>query len=317
MAKVLVLSSLDHLEFDPWIHGSAFLLKHSAEVDRFRQHSLTEDPTEADIILFAEMGMVGRFAEVVRAHPYYRRYKEKCFLFDSGDFFFPTVPGIYASQSKEQYRRGGTRAGYYLYLIENAFITYRPCTGSEPYLASFVGNRTSHPVREQLFHFNRRDIYVRDTSSVSGRITYHGGPEERARFWSEYADSIAASRFSLCPRGAGAGSIRLYESMKMGRACVILSDEWQPNSGIDWDSFSITVAERDAAMIPEILERAAGRCVEMGMRARQTWEDHFSERVRFHRMVELCLDIRREGKNSRLARDQRALRYTANPRNTR
>ena len=67
----------------------------------------------------------------------------------------------------------------------------------------------------------------------------------------------------------------------MGRACVILSDDWHPNDGVNWNSFSITVAERDASRIPEILDRNAHRAAEMGARARRVWEEQFSEQSRF------------------------------------
>jgi hypothetical protein len=313
MAKVLVLSAAPDPQFHVWKHSSAFLLKHSAELDPFGQHTLTEDPEEADIILFAEMGMVGKFAEIVRAHTYYRRFPGKCFLFDSGDFFFPTVPGIYASLTTDQYRAGHVRSGFYLYVIENPFIGFRPLSGREKYLASFVGSKDAHPVREKFFEFGRNDIHVKDTSSYSGKTTYHGEPAERARFWEEYAESMTNAKFSLCPRGRGASSIRLFESMKMGRACVILSDAWQPNDFVDWNAFSIRIAERDAHRVPEILDLNADSAGEMGGRARQVWEEHFSEQVRFHRVVELCLDIRKHNGNSRMG----YLRQIANPANLR
>lgn len=317
MAKVLILSAWPGAELDVWKHSSAFLLKHSAELDALRQHSLTEDPTEADIILFAEMGGCGAFSEVVRSHPYYRRYWYKCFLFYSADSPFVTVPGIYASLARDRYRPDFTRTGFYLYLIENAFITPRPCSGEEKYLASFVGSVNTHPVRARLFNINRDDIYVKDTSGYSSRITYFGDPAERAAFWSEYAESLASAKFSLCPRGQGTGSIRLFESMKMGRACVILSDAWQPNDKIDWDSFSIRVPEADAEHIPQILERHEDRAAEMGVLARRAWEEHFSEKVRFHRVVELCLDIQKQGKIGKTGRTMMLLSQLASPKNLR
>lgn len=317
MAKALILSSNIDTKLDVWKHSTAFLLRHSAELDTFGQHSTTEDPEQADIILFAEMGTCGSFAEVVRAHPYYRKFSSKCFLFDSGDTVFTIVPGIYASLPKNKYRADHTRTGFYLYLIENAFITPCPCTGTEKYLASFVGSQKTHPVREHLFRLGRDDIYVKDTSNYSSQITYYGEPAERARFWAEYADALANTKFSLCPRGRGAGSIRLFESMKMGRACVILSDAWQPNGGIHWDDFSIRVPERDVSHIPEILEQHEHRAVEMGVLARKAWEEYFSEKVRFHRVVELCLDMQKSGRSSRFANRMRLLRQVATPKNFR
>ncbi len=317
MARVLVAASNIHFPFDVWRHGASFLLKHSAELDGSGEHSLTDDPEEADLILFGEMGTCGQFAEMVRAHPHYRRFPEKCFAFDSGDDVLPTVPGIYASLSRDQYRLGYTRTGFYLYLIENAFITHRPCSGNEKYLASFVGSKSTHPVRKQIFEFGRGDIHVRDTSSYSQLMTYHASPAERAGFWAEYADSIADAKFSLCPRGRGAGSIRLFESMKMGRACVVLSDDWQPNDGVDWSEFAIFIPEKEAHRVPEILVQHEHRAPHMGARARQAWEERFSEQARFRYVVELCLDIQKQARNGRLVRTGRFLRQAASPKHFR
>ena len=202
MANVLIISSAsDAKGFDPWKHGTTFMLQASADVDSFGQHHLTDDPKKADIILFGEMGECGFFAERVRAHPYYRKYPEKCFLFDSADTIWPVLPGIYASLTKQRYEPDQTRAGFYLYLIENPFVVNMPFTGKEKYLAAFFGSRTTHPVREAIFAYNRPDIAVKDASAVSYHIMYHGTPAERAQFWSEYADAMADSLFSLCPRG--------------------------------------------------------------------------------------------------------------------
>ena len=293
MANVVIVCSAIRGGFDPWNHGATLLLRHSAELDAFGQHKLVEDPESADIILFAEMDRFGAFAERVRAHQYYRNYPDKCFLFESEDEPFPILPGIYASLTRKQYRPSHTRTGFYLYVVENPFIQHRPLTGQEPFLASFIGNSGTHPVREQILAIRRPDFLLRDTGKTSYRMAYEADPAERPPFWEEYADAMSNALFSLCPRGLGAGSIRLYESMKMGRPCIILADAWQPNAGVDWDAFSIRIPESEASQIPEILERNADRAVEMGLRARAEWEKWFSEKVRFHRVVELCLDIQR------------------------
>ena len=293
MANVLIISSAAPHPFDPWKHGTCFLLKHSAEIDTFQEHKLVEAPEDADLILFAEMGEAGFFAERVRAHPYFRRFRSKCFLFDSGDDCYPILPGIYASMTEHNFRLDHCRTGFYLYLIENPFVGYRPLSGKEKCLASFIGSRSTHPLRNKLYSFDRADILVEDTSKVRNQITYHGEPAERAKFWSMYADAMADSRFSLCPRGHCPNSIRLYESMKMGRACVIISDEWHPNDGVDWESCSIRVPESEVERLPEILEQAADRALEMGMKARAEWERLFAPQAVFHYVVEQCLAIQR------------------------
>lgn len=293
------------------------MLRHSAEIDFFGVHSLTDDPAEADIILFAEMGECGSFAERVRAHPYYRQFPDKCFLFDTPDFFLPILPGLYASLSERHYRADHTRTGYYLYVVENAFINHRPLKGDEPYLAAFIGSRKNAGVRQRLFEIERPDFLLRDTSDVSTRVQYHGELDERACFWRDYADSMASAKFSLCPRGAGAGSIRLFESMKMGRPCVILADDWHRDERVDWDSFSISVPESEVKRLPEILQSIEHRAGEMGEAARREWEKWYSERVRFHHAVESCLDIKRHRSGGGSLRRYYHLRHIADPRNWR
>ncbi len=317
MAKALIVSSAPHREFDPWRHGTTFLLHHSAELDEFGEHSLTDDPEEADIILFGEMGECGKFSERVRAHPYYRKFPEKCFLFDAGDSTFQILPGIYAALTESEYRLDHTRTGFYLNVVENAFILHRPITGGEKYLASFVGSVVTHPVRRPFFAWSRNDIYVKDTSGKTNATLHAYDAERRERFLADYAESISDAKFSLCPRGIAASSIRLYESMKMGRGCVIVSDAWHANDGVDWEAFSIRVPEAEAHGIPEMLDELAPRAQEMGLRARQEWEKWFSEKVRFHRVVEQCLDIRKHAGNPGFLRRYSYFHPIVNPLNLR
>ena len=99
------------------------------------------------------------------------------------------------------------------------------------------------------------------------------------------------SAFVLCPRGLGCGSIRLYEAMQMGRAPVILSDDWVYPERVDWNACSITIAQKDLLRIPEILEAYRDRATEMGLRARQEWERFYAPNVCFHWLVEDCLEL--------------------------
>jgi hypothetical protein len=296
MARISLLSVDDDLPaYDENKHFAVSALRASAAIDRFKIHSLTEDHAQADIVLFVGMGTGGDFAERVRAHPVYRKYPEKSFLFDSADYIRPVVPGIYAALSRQYDSPDHTRTGFYL-APENPLIDYRPVNGSEKYLAAFVGSSDTYPVREALFRYDRPDIFALDSAKESYKIRYHGTADEKMFFWKRYADSIGDALFSLCPRGRGAGSIRLYESMKMGRACVILSDEWVPNRGVDWNSFAVFVPEKDAAGIPGLLDQLKPRAKQMGERARAEWLKWFAPDVQFHHVAELCLDMKSKRK---------------------
>jgi len=80
----------------------------------------------------------------------------------------------------------------------------------------------------------------------------------------------------------------------MGRVPVILSDQWVEPEGPCRDKFSLRVREADYAQISALLERYESKAVEMGMLARAQWEEWFSEPVCFHRVVEWCLQIKRD-----------------------
>ncbi len=318
MARVLILNSARPAPFDPLEHGAALLLKHGAELDQYRVHELTDRPEEANIILFAETGRCGRFAERVRAHPIYRKFRERCFLFDQGDGHFPTLPGLYTGLTQKLYQADHTRTGFYLLLAEeNPFVAYRPPTGSERYLASFIGSSRSAAIRSRIFALQQPDILLDDTSAHANRIRYQGEPKEREEFWTGYADAMADSKFVLCPRGVSPNTIRLFEAMKMGRACVIISDIWHKIDGVDWDSFSLTVPERDIAKLPAILAREAHRSRAMGECARREWERCFSEQSRFHWVVEQCRDIQARRRVPRPLVRWHNLRHMVTPRNWR
>jgi hypothetical protein len=84
--------------------------------------------------------------------------------------------------------------------------------------------------------------------------------------------------------------------MRMGRAPVILSDDWIPPRGPDWNKYAIQLPEQEFARIPQLLEEREAEAVQMGERARQEWDRWFSDEVLFHHLVELCLDIKQKRK---------------------
>ena len=76
---------------------------------------------------------------------------------------------------------------------------------------------------------------------------------QRRKEKTEYLDILARSRFSLCPRGTGASTIRFWESLKAGAIPVLLSDAMRLPSGADWDQCIIRMCEDEAKKIPETL----------------------------------------------------------------
>jgi hypothetical protein len=271
-------------------------LQHCAEMDQFHIHSRTDNPEAADLIIFAEFYGAGWDFERVRAHSLVRRHREKCFLFCANPLVIPFLPGVYSGVEK-QWASARTRPGFYLGRSRNPFTSYTPPEEDLPYLFSFMGSIRNAAVRPKLERLRHPRSFFQDTADDFDRIQVGKmSRRERLDYDRRYAELTKVSKFVLCPRGMSPSSIRLFETMRMGRVPVILSDAWVPPIGPSWDHFSIRVRERDFASIPEKLEEREAEAVEMGERARKEWERWFADEVLFHRLVELCLDIRNNRK---------------------
>jgi hypothetical protein len=303
MARVFLLSATPGDDQTDFNLAPLLEARKCAEIDRFQIHSLSSDPEGADLIIFVEFYGAGWYFERIRRHPLVRRYREKCFLFCANPFVIPFLPGVYTGVEKGWASRR-TRPGFYLGRTKNEFTTYTPPAHDLPYLFSFMGSVRNARVRANLATLRHPRSFFQNTEQDFDRILGRTmDRRERLDYDRRYAELTKASKFVLCPRGLSASSIRLFETIRMGRAPVILADAWMPPIGPDWDKFSIRIRERDFARVPEILEGRELEAVRMGESARQAWDGWFSEEVLFHHLVELCLDIERKRKiPERLAR---------------
>ena len=71
-----------------------------------------------------------------------------------------------------------------------------------------------------------------------------------------YARSITASKFVLCPRGYGPNSVRMYETLALGRIPIIISDGFKLplEQQIPYKKFCIAVDESKLDQIPSIVD---------------------------------------------------------------
>jgi hypothetical protein len=298
MATVYILST------KPWPgpgRGPYKALLEYARQDRFGIHQRTTDPDDADLILFVEYDASQPFLQRVRQHPLVKRHRERCFVVSERDHTFPFLPGLYTSVPRRWYRPDRMRSGPYLDMfIDEEHVVHHPLdTDSPDYLFSFTGSFNTAPVRERLQKLSGHEQgVVRDTAkraeAIDAIVDQAAREEARSRFRKEYADLMADSLFVLCPRGRAPTSVRLQDTMKIGRVPVILSDEWVPPEGPDWNTFSLRVAEQNVEQIPDLLEEHEHEASIMGARARTAWEDWFAPDVLFHRVAEWCLDIQAE-----------------------
>jgi hypothetical protein len=243
------------------------------------RYQLTDNPGDADIIVFWEPYQASQltWAPKLRAHPLVNNYPNKVFVVTAEDEPLGFLPGVYTSLPKRLFDIRRHRTGFYAHTM-NPFVQELAGKSGETqptHLACFVGART-YPARAFLFDhqsvFEPCGITIAETANGQFNIN-PTNPVYRPQQL-HYIETIIGSKFSLCPRGVGTGSFRLQESMALGRAPVIISDQWVPIKGVDWERCAIFVKESEIKSIPKILQALESQWEELGQAARAEWERH-------------------------------------------
>jgi len=259
-----------------------------------KSHQIVTDPSAADVILI--LGAPPFEPQRLLDYELYKAFPERCAIYSEDDDCLPIIPGVHATAAISQHARIG-RIFNYAHITRNGQFQNRfleETTSPVPigmkaekrYLFTFQGGSTSI-VRKRIYNlkFNRSDVLIENTSAYWHWDNSQPGRLERQR---RYAETLAASHFVLCPRGAGVGSYRFFEVMAAGVTPVLLSDDFALPPGPVWDTFLIQVRERDIAKLPEILEPYLESAAERGRLARQAFDEYFSIEREFDRIVELA-----------------------------
>jgi len=245
-------------------------------------HTLTDDPLTADLILF--LGNPTYEPHLLLEHPLYRSHPDKCAVYSEDDGYLPLLPGVYCSARHDESSRIGRTFTWSYISFPNPYVA--KAAGKKSFLFSFQGGSTSI-LRKRLYRlsFNRPDVLIEDTS------VYHHwdlNQADRERRQQSYAETLAASHFVLCPRGAGTGSIRLFEVMQAGVAPVLIADDYPLPPHVPWDTFLLRIAEKDIHRLPELLEPHIASSSERGRLARESWLNHFAPDREFDAVVDLA-----------------------------
>ena len=228
-------------------------------------------PEEADAILFGRDELA-----YLRRSPLVRRFRSKCLCVSETDIPAFGLPGLYAANIASFLTAGRTETvSYFVSQHATGNAAVRRLQGQaveKRYLYSFLGGSHSWP-RKRLFRMPRPDDVI--VEPTHGYV--HWDPEApdlaeaRARSQARYAEILAASKFALCPRGCGLSSFRLFESMSLGVAPVIIADGWRPISGLDW-SFALFVPEARIPRLDAIVRAHEPEWAERGALARAAYE---------------------------------------------
>lgn len=255
--------------------------------DRFGAHTLTGSPGEADVILFVDAHMPHDWRlSAITAHPLTRQFPHKTLLYNDRDRPWCALPGLYVSMPKSSFDPRRQIAVPY-YRNHNELLRCEAAIQPD-LLFSFMGQK-SHPVREAVLRLRHPRAVVEDTSHTDLFDLSEDRDNRRIQAQKQcYQEIMQRSKFILCPRGHGATSFRLQEALTLGRVPVIISDEWTPPAGINWDSCALRVREADVAGIPALLESRESDYPAMAAAARQAYEDRLAPDVFFHHTAELC-----------------------------
>jgi hypothetical protein len=245
---------------------------------------MIETPEEAEIILFAETHAddsehIDAVVRVVQS-PLYRDFKHKCAVHSGKDFPRLLLPGVYPSIPERWARWLQCYGGPYL-APQNPYLENgHGWDGEVTSLAGFLGACERKRVRVNLKKLKKHalmtdwtKITVTDSTKEfvgslrSGNLSHH---LELKRI---FVRQLLSSKFALCPRGTGPSSFRIFEAMQLGRAPVIIADDWTPPLGPDWPCFSIRIPERQMHEIPKVLGEREADWQIMGQRARKAWAE--------------------------------------------
>jgi len=262
-----------------------------AACDRMQQHFLADDAESADVILFVDLAQHGNDWQLkgLQNHPLAKQYPRKTMVYDERDFPHCVFPGVFVSMPAPFFDATRQRAGSYYHVKDKGM---QPINKEVDLLFSFMGAK-SHPIRGEILKLKHPLGYLEDTSKLNFFDYSEKSKTEEYKQAIQlqrerYQDVLARSKFILCPRGMGASSIRLYETLSAGRVPVIVSDEWVPSPAPDWNSCSIRVAQSEVASIPALLEEREADWPDMARAARATFEQWAAPDVLFHRLSEEC-----------------------------
>ena len=274
-----------------WAHSMRDQMLQSANTP----YEMTDRPEQADIIVFWEPHQRSQVIRIprLRAHPLVQQFPNRVVVVSVEDSPLGLLSGLSASLPARRHHPHRHRTWLY-YRTNNPYLHSLRASrqvSSPPNLASFVG-APSHALRWRLFEM--ADSLARHGISLTATPYNHFVIRQDPRLKPSqlaFIDSILEAKFSLCPRGNGAGSYRVQESLAFGRAPVIISDDWVPVADLDWEQFAIFVAENSLHELPDILREHEPRWKEMGDIAKQTYESHFSQKVFALRAVEQIVAI--------------------------
>ena len=269
-----------------------------ADQDVVGLHPLVEDPEEADLVLVVDLHGANEnevFPGAWRRSKLPRSWHGKIRVYDQRDNGHYTYPGLYVAPAPRLVKSRRQKPAPYISTIAPVAKT-----DTEPdLLYSFIGTST-YPARQEIFRLRHPRAVVEETRGINF-FTYRGDGDTAVRrdeqaahlevAQQRYVDVLGRSKFVLCPRGLGPSSFRLYETLRVGRVPVIISDQWIPPEEVPWHACSIRISEGSVRDLPRILESNEDRWPELAAGVRATVETFLAPSVLWNYLIKCLADI--------------------------
>ena len=211
-----------------------------------------------------------RYIDRLVADPVVGRFAHKVFTVNTDDAAAGLLRGVYTCLRRSRFDPALHAAVPFLNQ-PNANVATMAGTPRPParLLATWRGNtKSNRKLRQGLIDLygNSPDFQVESTDSWLNH-----DPEEQQH----YVELLRSGRFSLCPGGWAPASMRIFESMALGVAPVLIADEFVEPKGPDWTTIALRVPEAELSSLQAQLESRADDYLAIGERAAQAWQAHF------------------------------------------
>lgn len=229
-------------------------------------------PLNADaVIIQEEKGSFKnfRYIDKLLQDTFIKENLTRIFTISNDDSATGLLRGLYAGMPSYRFDTRYFRPVPY-YTFSNKWVFEHKKEIEPEYLAGWFGNTYSNKVRRQLVeaYQNNKDYFVNTSNSW-----YNHNVDEKIA----YVELIKRSKFSLCPAGWAPPTLRLYESMAIGRCPVIIADNIVLPPGPKWEEFSLIYSgKKNISGLNAFLLKHESQYKEMGAKAKENWDRHFA-----------------------------------------
>ena len=215
---------------------------------------------------FREWRYVGKLI----ANPVIGRFSHKVYTVNGDDGPAGLLRGTYCCLPQSRFDPALHAATPFLVQPNEQVLAH---AGTRRAPATHLGTWRGNPKSNRRLREHLLDLYAGSSSfKVEATQSWlNHGAEEKLH----YVQLLRSGKFSLCPGGWAAASIRIFESMALGVAPVIIADEFVEPPGPDWKAFSLRIREADLASLESILQQHAQQHEKMGARAYEAWCKYF------------------------------------------